>query len=319
MAALAAGSSWEEFSAWKIKYNKVFEGPEEDLKRFQVFQANMKKAEGLNKKSTSGAQFGPTKFAHMTHEEFKKLNGYRKPAEKSKFFKKKQYPKTPFKVSSIDWRDLGGVTPVKDQGQCGSCWAFSATQAIETGYFKSNGSLKILAPQQIVSCDNSDYGCMGGNTEPAYEYVEQAGGLEEEADYPYKSGMSGEDGRCKADRSEFAVAVSGYHTVSSDGLNEDDMYREIQETPMSICVDAESWQLYMGGVVDSSTCGTQLDHCVMVVGLKAGKYWTVKNSWAADWGEDGYIRVATGENACGVAEDTTYVDADTVAKNDVWV
>merc|ERR1719401_1521312 len=124
------------------------------------------------------------------------------------------------------------------------------------------------------------------------------------------------NGKCKADKAEFSVSVSDYHTVSKDAAGERNMMKEIQSTPLSICVDASSWQLYVGGVVDRSTCGVSLDHCVMLVGMKAGSYWIVKNSWNTNWGEDGYIRVATGENACGIAEDATYVDAQAESKSE---
>jgi len=133
--------------------------------------------------------------------------------------------------------------------------------------------------------------------------------MEEESEYPYISGTTMQTENCKADSSKFTVKVNDYQTVSSDANGEIDMYAKIQETPMSICVDAESWQTYQSGVVDASTCGTSLDHCVHLVGLKADEYWIVKNSWAEDWGEEGYIRVKTGENACGVALDATVVEA----------
>merc|ERR1711972_1248552 len=123
--------------------------------------------------------------------------------------------------------------------------------------------------------------------------MEKAGGVELESDYPYTSGDSGSRGQCNAEPSEFAVKVDSFSTISSSADGESDMYSEIMSSPMSICVDAESWQMYMGGVVDRSTCGTELDHCVQVVGIKSGQWWIVKNQWETDWGEDGYIRVKT--------------------------
>lgn len=301
---------WQAFTNWKEKFGIMFEDAAEDVKRFAIFTKNLERAQALNAKAAGKSKYGASKFAHLTAEEFKaKHTGFKpkagrvRPAKKTKFT---QIAKNK-KGADVDWRGTA-ASPVKDQGQCGSCWAFSATEAIETGYYFSSGSMKILAPQQVVSCDDTDFGCNGGDTLSAYQYVEQAGGLEPESEYPYTSGTTERDGRCKAEPSEFAVQVTGENTISEGPEGEDDMLTEIQESPMSICVDAESWQLYMGGVVDSSTCYTSLDHCVHLVGIKSGA-WIVKNSWNTDWGEEGYIRVKSGENACGVAMEATVVTA----------
>jgi C1A family cysteine protease len=301
---------WQAFTNWKEKFGIMFEDAAEDVKRFAIFTENMQKASDLSKKSNGKARYGASKFAHLTADEFKsKHTGFKpkagrvRPQKKTKF---SQIAKSK-KASNVDWRGTA-ASPVKDQGQCGSCWAFSATEAIETGYYFATGNMKILAPQQIVSCDDTDLGCNGGDTLTAYQYVQSTGGIEPESDYPYTSGSTERTGNCKADPSEYAVQVTGENTISDGPEGEDDMLTEIQDSPMSICVDAESWQLYMGGVVDSSTCFTSLDHCVHLVGLQDGA-WIVKNSWNTDWGEEGYIRVQSGQNACGVAEEATVVTA----------
>lgn len=308
---------WQQFVQFKNKFKIQFETLEEDTKRFSIFKENLERSEELTKKSGGKAKFGVTKFSHLTPEEFKSTRlGYKK-SDKSDELKKNMLRKTySAELSkkageSIDWRTLGGVSPVKDQGQCGSCWAFSATQAAETGYWKATGNLKILAPQQTTSCDTVDWGCNGGDTPSAYSYMRQAGGIDREKDYPYTSGTTMETGTCKVKPSEFAVKVGDTTMISQGASGESDMMKEIHDSPMSICVDAEPWQFYMGGVVDSSTCGTQLDHCVHLVGYKGGddNYWIVKNSWNTNWGEDGYIYVRQGENACGVAMEATIVDA----------
>lgn len=303
----------QDYAAFKAKFDLSFESSEEDALRFKIFQKNMKKVESLNAKAHGRTTFGPTKFSHLTQDEFKKFHtGYKrnlsKPLPPKKMFTAAQ--KKNLKVSSIDWREIGGVSPVKDQGQCGSCWAFSATQAVETAYWKATNSMLILSPQQTVSCDSQDGGCNGGDTPTAYEYMENAGGLELEMDYPYTSGTSQENGSCDQDSTKFKVKVDSYSTISSGSWEEGNMYQQIQDSPMSICVDAEPWQFYMGGVIDRSTCGTDLDHCVHLVALKAGEYWTVKNSWNTNWGEEGYIRVKSGENACGIAEEATIAVAE---------
>lgn len=317
---------WMKFVAYKARFELLFDSQEEDSYRFNVYKSNMEKAKDLNMKAQGKATFGETKFSHVTKDEFKKSHLGYKPTKNGRrllksVFKKKNSLKglsadkmNQLTEASIDWRDVGCVTPVKDQGQCGSCWAFSATQAAETGYCLHTGDLKVLSPQQVASCDGVDLGCNGGDTSSAYEYMREAGGLETEKAYPYTSGVTERTGACKANPSKFKVKVGESSVIASDASDETNMLGEIKNSPMSICVDAESWQLYFGGVVDSSTCGTELDHCVHLVGYKGGSgddgnYWIVKNSWASSWGNDGYIYVRQGENACGIAEEATIVDA----------
>jgi len=198
------------------------------------------------------------------------------------------------------------LTPVKDQGQCGSCWAFSATEQIETDVAMATGHLYTLAPQQIVSCDKTDLGCDGGNTETAYAYVAKSG-LEAESSYPYKSGDSGRSGTCKYSSGKTVVSISSYSSVSKTKRSEGKMLTQIQKSPISVCVDATKWQTYSRGVLGKS-CGTSLDHCVQAVGYNADQgYWVVRNSWNTDWGVKGYIYVKEGIDACGIAKDATIV------------
>jgi len=213
---------------------------------------------------------------------------------------------------NVDWRTKGAVTDVKDQGQCGSCWAFSATEQIETDVAMATGHLYTLAPQQIVSCDKTDLGCNGGNTETAYEYVSKSG-LEAESSYPYKSGNSGNTGRCEYNSAKTVVSISSYKSVSKKKSSEGKMLTQIAKSPISVCVDAGKWQTYRRGVL-GRTCGTSLDHCVQAVGYNApGGYWVVRNSWNTDWGIKGYIYVKEGIDACGIAKDATIVTGASVS------
>jgi len=219
-------------------------------------------------------------------------------------------------AKSIDWRSHSPkvLTPVKDQGHCGSCWAFSATEQIETDVALATGKLYTLSPQQITSCDKTDGGCNGGNTETAYKYVEKAG-LEAESSYPYKSGRSQRSGTCEYSSSKTVVSISNYKTVSKSKRSEGKMMTQIQESPISVCVDASKWQTYRRGVLGKS-CGTSLDHCVQAVGYNsADNYWIIRNSWNTDWGVDGYIYVQAGEDACGVAKDATIVTGASVSSS----
>jgi len=220
--------------------------------------------------------------------------------------------------STFDWRDKGAVSPVKDQGQCGSCWAFSTTEEIESMWFLKKGNLSILAPQQIVDCDTVDQGCNGGDTPTAYAYVEQAGGMEPESDYPY----TGTGGTCNANPSDFVASISGFEYATPPcndtctNQDEDTLKSNLASRgPVSICVDAEIWQTYSGGVIEPSDgCDSdysELDHCVQLVGYNSdstGTYWIVRNSWNTDWGNSGYIYLRYGSNVCGVADEATFAD-----------
>jgi len=211
-----------------------------------------------------------------------------------------------------DWRNSGLVTPVKNQEQCGSCWAFSATETIESAWMKkhklTNITMKPLGPQQIVDCDNSDDGCGGGNPPTAYEYVQQAGGQETEADYPY----TGEDGNCAFQSSEVYAKVQNWKYACSSEDEPTLLENTYMHGPSSICVDAANWQDYESGVMTAWQCAwiNLLDHCVQAVGwnLQASTpYWSVRNSWSTDWGESGYIRLEYGANTCGLTQEATFV------------
>ena len=220
-------------------------------------------------------------------------------------------------LATIDWVANGATTPVKNQGQCGSCWAFSATEQIESDIFLSTGVLNVLSPQQIVSCDTVDGGCNGGNTDTAYQYVQSAGGLEPITDYSYTSGTTEVNGNCKFKSADVVAStdIAGYTYVSQAASQEANIYAQVAESPISICVDATIWQTYTSGVITTaSDCGTALDHCVQLVGAVSladsnvgVPYYKIRNSWATDWGMDGFIYVEAGANVCGVTLEATIV------------
>jgi C1A family cysteine protease len=220
---------------------------------------------------------------------------------------------------SLDWSAKGATTPVKDQGQCGSCWAYSATEGIESGLFMAGGPLEELSEQQVISCDKTDGGCNGGDLPTAFDYVESAGGIDTESDYPDTSAKSGNTGRCKSFKKKAKVTGYKYAIPPCDSgacknQKESDMMAALnQYGPLSVCVNAESWDNYSGGIYKKKCSGAarNLDHCVQLVGYdKSANYWKVRNSWAADWGEDGFIRLPMGENACGIADEAMYVIAE---------
>jgi C1A family cysteine protease len=277
---------------------------EERPYRYATFVDNLRTITERNLDGNLGTHW-VNEFADLSPEEFKaRFLGYQ---PKLSLFGRDELELPATTAKAVDWRGSKYVTKVKDQGQCGSCWAFSATEQIETDVAFATGKLLTLSPQQITSCDKTDGGCNGGNTETAYNYVKKAGGLEAESNYPYTSGKTKKTGTCKATKSDNKATIGGYKTVSSSASSESKMVTQIQKSPMSVCVDANSWQTYHSGVVGKS-CKAQLDHCVQAVGYStsgANDYWIVRNSWGTGWGNNGYIYVQANIDACGIAKDAT--------------
>jgi len=302
---------WDDF---KAHHGRTYVG-DEDKRRFAIFEETLVTIAKRNLDGSLGSHF-VNEFADLSHEEFRATHMGYKPKATTHGQQELALPlSTRVTTASVDWRSHSPsvLTPVKNQGHCGSCWAFSATEQIETDVALSTGHLYTLSPQQITSCDTSDGGCNGGNTETAYKYVEKAG-LEAETSYPYTSGTTTKSGTCEYSSSKSVVSISGYSTVSSCFLgicSEGKMLTQIAKSPMSVCVDAETWQTYSSGVVGAS-CGTSLDHCVQAVGYNAEEgYWIVRNSWGTSWGQNGFIYVKEGSNACGIAKDVTIVSGAT--------
>jgi hypothetical protein len=211
-------------------------------------------------------------------------------------------------AADVDWVAKGAVTPVKNQQQCGSCWAFSTTGSVEGAYFIAKGNLKSLSEEELVECDhNGDNGCKGGLMDNAFQWIKENGGLCSEGDYKYTSG-TGVTGTCKKTCSS-VVTLSGHQDVPSK--DEDALKAAVAKQPVSVAIEADQsvFQLYKGGVLENISCGTKLDHGVLIVGYgtDGGKdYWKVKNSWGPSWGEEGYIRLARGKNMCGIALQPSY-------------
>jgi len=197
--------------------------------------------------------------------------------------------------SSFNWCTQGHCTPIKDQGQCGSCWAFATTENIESVSSIKGKGLPVLSPQQIVDCDTSEAGCGGGDPAQAYLYVRQQGGIDTNSYYPYKAVR----GSCRYSSADVGARVTG--EANGYGGSENQMAANLAATaPFSIIVDASSWQYYKSGVLASSACGKSLDHAVVAVGYSLPDYWIVRNSWGAGWGENGYIRLQFNANTCGI-------------------
>jgi len=219
--------------------------------------------------------------------------------------------------TTVDWSTKGVVTPVKNQGQCGSCWAFSATGSTESAIAISTGKLNSLSEQQLVDCSDNDgnKGCNGGIMQDAFKYIEQNGGLCSEEEYPYK----GVDGTCKSSSCGTKYdAIKTYGDVTKD--NEDDLETATVKQPISVAVEADqsTFQFYSKGTIMTGNCGTKTDHGVLIVGYNneaSTKYWIVKNSWGVTWGDEGYCYICKdcdkngAEGECGINTDPSYPTA----------
>ena len=297
------------FNQWKAKHNKTYGGVEHD-KRFNIFVANYKKYEKINANKKNTFKVGINKFSDLTKAEFSSLyTGLKKKNRTHRAVVDEEVEIENFRVktnATLDWRQKGAVTPVKNQGQCGSCWAFSTTGSLEGFHFLKAGKLLSFSEQQLVDCSGSygNDGCDGGLMEYAMDYTAKYG-LEQESTYPY----TGADGNCNYKQSEATTLNSGYQTANSDSALE----KALQLGPVSVSVEADQdvFQGYESGVLNSDECGTNLDHGVLAVGYGTQKgqgYWIVKNSWGADWGQEGYLWIArsSGDGICGINMDNVY-------------
>jgi lipocalin/C1A family cysteine protease len=295
---------WKEF---KQKYNKNYDA-QEDSKRFLIFVENLLLIDERNALDTNRVH-GITMFTDMSQDEFEtKYNQAIKPSLRSNT----KNINNDIKSSGSSFIDWTGVytTPVKDQGYCGSCWAFSATEQVESDAMRVFGVTYILSPEQTTQCTRGAFGCGGGWTETAYAYIKGVQGLVQDIDYPYTSYM-GRTGTCNTDLTKAVMGLTSFTTIGGTTSTEieTNMANYMLSTgPLSVCLDASSWNSYVGGIM--TVCGKNVDHCVQAVGVDTSAtngYWKVRNSWGTSWGENGFIRLSYGENTCDITNDPTYV------------
>jgi len=308
VCAISAADLHKKFENYKTQYGKSY-SQEENAVRFENFVNAVNRIDAKNKQG--GATFGLNKFSDLSTAEFRSQYLTSVPVVPAN--KRPVVPKpTVAAPTSMDWRNNGVVSAVKNQEQCGSCWAFSATETIESAWMMAknvkNTTFAPLAPQQIVDCDNSDGGCNGGNPYTAYQYVISAGGLDKSSAYPY----TGMDGTCAFKPNAVGATISNWQYACEEEDEATLLNNVATKGPLSICVDAQNWQDYTSGIMTGWQCAwiNVLDHCVQAVGFDttaSTPYWIVRNSWGADWGEAGYIMLQYGDNTCGLTNEATYV------------
>merc|ERR1711933_671200 len=294
--------AWANF---KKTYQKVYNGNDEENQRFEIFKQNLDFITTTNARNLSYT-LGVNQFADLTSDEI--TQGYTGLKPKNLWGALPNLGTDKYSgkalASSVDWTTQGAVTPVKNQGQCGSCWAFSTTGSTECAWFLAGNKLASLSEQQLVDCDKVDSGCNGGLMDNGFSFLEKNAACSEES-YSY----TGRGGSCKQSSCTKvfeAGTVTGYKDVSGESA----LANAVESRPVSVAIEADqmSFQLYNGGVMKGS-CGTNLDHGVLAVGYGTdggNAYWKVKNSWGASWGENGYIRMIKGQNQCGIGNQPSY-------------
>ncbi|KAF2904125.1 hypothetical protein ILUMI_02048 [Ignelater luminosus] len=299
-------SQWNDF---KSKHGKTYATPEEENVRQNIFLQNLKEFEEHNAKYKAGLVSytkGVNQFADITDEEFAK---FLSPFNLSKMAIPEKMYVPPVGVedpAAVDWRLNGAVTRVKNQGNCGSCWSFSTTGALEGQLFIKTGKLVSLSEQNLIDCSGiaGNYGCFGGLPSWAFQYIRENGGIDTEASYPYEA----QDGKCRYKAKNSAGTVKGYQSVQP---NEDALKSAVANIgPISVGIAAAGIKSYTGGIYDEPCPSHFLDHAVLVVGygsFEGREYWIVKNSWGGDYGESGYIRMSRNRNnECGIATAPLY-------------
>ncbi|XP_078431015.1 cysteine proteinase mucunain-like [Wolffia australiana] len=323
ICGVAAERSEEEikllYEGWLVKHAKAYNGLGEKDQRFEIFKDNLRFIDEHNLPENGHSfRLGLNRFADLTNEEFRAAYLGVKPGQQrlrrlnQALSDRYRYSAGEDLPEAVDWREKGAVAPVKDQGSCGSCWAFSTIAAVEGVNQIVTGKLITLSEQELVDCDTAEnQGCNGGLMDDAFEFIINNGGIDSEDDYPYKA----RNGLCDLQRKNAkVVSIDSYEDVPTK--DEQSLKKAVAGQPVSVAIEAggRTFQLYKSGIF-TGRCGTNLDHGVVAVGYGSENgtdFWVVRNSWGDNWGEDGYIRMernlATGGGAgkCGIAIEPSY-------------
>jgi KDEL-tailed cysteine endopeptidase len=300
---------WKEFNLFRERFNKIYETLAEEETRFSIFRKNFITILSHNAIIGQNFTMGVNQFTDLTSEEFKGANirGLRKDA--LGLYGCKAFSSSATGApATIDWRTQGAVTSVKDQGQCGSCWTFSATGAVEGAWAIAKGQLVDLSEQELVDCATGvgygSHGCSGGQMDGAFKFVIENGQCTNAA-YPYTA----KDGTCQNKKCSSVAHISSCSDVKSK--DQVSLKGAVALQPVAIAIEADTryFQSYASGVLTSTSCGTTLDHGVLIVGYgqeNGQDYWLVKNSWGTTWGDKGYVKIARSSSTndagiCGIA------------------
>jgi cathepsin L len=309
--ALNAEQLDELWQSFKTTHNKQYADDIEEGYRRQVFAVNVESVTLHNIEADLGQHsftLGINEYSDLTLEEYKKtLLGARVPADYEHNITDAHNFKYDLSYfpDTVDWRDKGYVTPVKNQGQCGSCWSFSSTGAMEGQHFRKTKTLPDLSEQNLVDCSKAygNYGCGGGWMINAFKYVTANRGIDTEKSYPYEA----KDNVCRFQRSTVGATCIGYRSIVPAGDESALMAAVATVGPIAVAIDANhnSFSQYKSGVYNEVTCSKSVDHAVLVVGYGTYQglpYWLVKNSWGTSWGMNGYVMMSRNKNnQCGIA------------------
>ncbi|XP_075468819.1 cathepsin O [Ascaphus truei] len=277
--------------------------------RYQIFLKSIERHSYLNSLAfasnrTNVAYYGINQFSDLSVEEFSATYLRSYPTKNGSFGKRiKTSAQEKALPLRFDWREKKVVTPVKNQMSCGGCWAFSIVGAVESAYAIRGNLLEELSVQQVIDCSYKDYGCNGGSTLSAFNWLNQTRiKLVRNSKYTFKA----HTGYCTYfPGSDFGVSIKGYEEYDFSGYEEEMMKMLIDLGPLAVIVDAVSWQDYLGGIIQHHCSSGEANHAVLVIGFdKTGDtpYWIVKNSWGTSWGIEGYVYIKMGGNVCGIAE-----------------
>ena len=302
---------WGEFTTFQERFEKRYNSMEEMETRFAIFKKNIINIIAHNSDANQNFTMGVNQFTDLTPDEFRMMYVSGLKAEVGSYGCKTFSSAASGAPSTIDWRTKGAVTSVKDQGQCGSCWSFSSTGAVEGAWAISKGQLTDFSEQELVDCATGisygSHGCNGGQMEGAFKFIIENGQCTLSS-YPYTA----KDGTCQK-----CTAVA--HISSCSDVKPKDqlsLKAAVAQQPVAVAIEADTryFQSYSGGILDSASCGTSLDHGVLAVGYgeeNGQKYWLVKNSWGTTWGDKGYVKIARSDSTndagiCGIAMDPSF-------------